>query len=73
MKKRDLDALHGRLTALEALMVMVLSYRGSDALRQAIGGIARQPAKTVAEINELRALKTRLESALASLEKEETT
>lgn len=68
--KRELATLHGRLTALEALMVMVLSYRGPDALRQAIDGIGKQPVKSAAEINEFRALKTRLETALASAERD---
>ena len=35
-EKQDIEILHGRLTALEAVMVMVLSYRRPDALRQAI-------------------------------------
>lgn len=70
VSRKDLDTLHGRLTALEALMVMVLSYRGPDALRQAIDGLGKQPVKSAAEINEFRALKTRLKSALASAEDE---
>ena len=76
MDRKELDALHGRLTALEALMVMVLSYRGSDALRQAIADVGKQPAKTRADAKELAALKTRLKSAMASIEghdKAETT
>jgi len=38
-EKQDIDILHGRLTALEAVMVMVQSYRGPDVLRQAIRDI----------------------------------
>ena len=65
---QEIANLHGRLTALEALMVMVLSYRGPDALRRAIEGLDNQPADTPEEVAELDALKTRLNSALASLE-----
>jgi len=68
--KRDIDTLHGRLTALEALMVMVLSYRGPDALRLAIEDLDNRAKVTPGEAKELNALKTRLEEALASLERE---
>ena len=38
-EKQNIDILHGRLTALEGVMVMVLSYCGPDVLRQAIRDI----------------------------------
>ena len=72
VNKRDIDTLHGRLTALEALMVMVLSYRGPDALRLAIEDLDNRAKVTPGEAKELNALKTRLERALASLEQETT-
>ena len=68
--KQEIVNLHGRLTALEALMVMVLSYRGPDALRQAIDGLDTQPTETPADAKEVAALKARLQSALASLERD---
>ncbi|MCY4404827.1 MAG: hypothetical protein OXC15_00545 [Rhodospirillaceae bacterium] len=70
MNKQTIDVLHGRLTALEALMFMVPSYRGPHALHRAIEGIDKRPAETPADARELAALKMRLESVLASLERD---
>ena len=70
VNKQTIDVLHGRLTALKALMIMVPSYRGPDALHQAIEGIDKRTAETPADARELAALKMRLESVLASLERD---
>ena len=42
VSKREVETPHGRLTALEALMIMVPSDSGPDALHQAIKGIDKQ-------------------------------
>ena len=70
VNKQIIDVLHGRLTALEALMFIVPSYRGPHVLHQAIEGLDTQPAETPADARELAALKMRLEAALASLERD---
>ena len=70
VSKREVETLHGRLTALEALMIMVPSDSGPDALHQAIKGIDKQFAETPADARELGALKMRFEAALASLERD---
>ena len=70
VNKQSIDVLHGRLTALEALMFMVPSDSGPAALHQAIEGIDKQSAETPADARELAALKMRHESVLASLERD---
>ena len=70
VSKQGIENLHGRLTALETLMVMVLSYSGPDALRQAIEGLNTQPTETPADAKEVAALKMRLKSTLASVERD---